>query len=414
MQTTEELIKELKATGRLAELKEHLRSKQPLFGSDSPFSHLLQQLVNEMLEGEMDDFLAGQTSAESKPGNKRNGKTTKAVLSPQGRLHVTTPRDRLGQFSPELVAKRQRTLSSGLDEQIMALYAQGNSIEDVRRLLEQLYGVQVSAGKLSAITDRVLPRIQAWQSRQLQSFYPVVYLDAIHFKVRYEGRYESRACYTVYAVDFEGQRDLLGLYVQGSEGATRWGLVLEDLRQRGCEDILVVCTDNLTGFSEVIDQVFPAAVVQKCVVHQVRNSLRFVSDKDRKAVARDLRQVYTAKTLQQAGAALEVFDQQWSRAYGYITQQWRQHWEELTAYFSFSSPLRRMIYTTNPVEALHRIMRKLIKSKAAWVSDTALIKQLFMSLMYNEKSWRRRAYHWKVIQRELLEKYPERVQAAMK
>ncbi len=388
-------------------MKSHLYSKAPVLGEGSPFSELLQKMVNEMLEGEMDSFMEEERH-RGKP-NKRNGRQGKQVLSDSGALWIETPRDRNSDFEPQIVGKRERELSSGLDDQIIALYAQGNSIEDVRRLLSKLYGVSISAGKISQITDKVLPHIQQWRTRRLQSFYPVVYLDAIHFKVRYEGRYEPRAFYTVYAVDWEGQRDLLGMYVQGNEGATRWGIVLEDLKSRGVEDILVVCTDNLKGFSEVIADIFPLAVIQKCIVHQVRNSLKYVDEKDRRAVVKDLRQIYTAKTEEAAQSALDLFAQKWSSKYAYIVKQWEDNWLELMAFLDFPEPLRRMIYTTNPVEALHRIIRKLIKGKAAWVSDQALMKQLFLALMHNEKSWRRKAYGWKTIQRKLLEMYPDRV-----
>lgn len=388
-------------------LRSHLQTKGSLFGEDSPFSELLQGMVNELLEGEMEVFQADQKAKGRR--NKRNGKTHKQVLSETGSMWVSTPRDRNGEFEPELIGKRQRELSSGLDDQIIALYAQGNSIEDVRRLLAQLYSVEISSGKISQITDKVLPMIQEWRERQLKNFYAVVYLDAIHFKVRYEGRYETRAFYTVYAVDWEGNRDLLGLYVQSSEGARSWGLVLEDLKRRGVEDILVMCTDNLKGFSEMIGEVYPGTVVQKCIVHQVRNSLKYVDEKDRKKVASALRKVYTAGTLEQARTALISVKVTWGKKYGYIVEQWEQNWEELMAFMDFPQEMRRMIYTTNPVEALHRIIRKIIKGKAAWVSDTALIKQIYLSLMHNEKSWRHRAFGWKAIQRELMERYPDRV-----
>jgi transposase-like protein len=390
-----------------ARMKEHLYSKQPLLGEGSPFSELLQQMVNQMLEGELAAFM-DEEQADGRV-NKRNGRTSKQVKSSSGLLDIHTPRDRNGDFTPQLIGKRQRELSSGLDDQIIALYAQGNSIEDVRRLVAKLYGVEMSAGKISQITDKVLPYIQEWQDRQLASFYPIVYLDAVHFKVRYEGRYESRAFYTVYAVDWDGQRDLLGLYVQANEGATRWGLVLQDLQRRGVSDILVACTDNLKGFSEMIGDIFPATIVQKCIVHQVRNSLKMVDDKDRKKVSSDLRKIYTAMTREQAQLALEAFDVKWNDKYAYITKQWQDNWGELMAFLDFSTEMRRMIYTTNPVEALHRIIRKLIKGKAAWVSDTALVKQIFLSLMHNEKSWRRKAYGWKSIQRDLMKKYRERI-----
>ncbi len=388
-------------------MKEHLYSKQSILGEDSPFSELLQQMVNKMLEGELDSFL--EEDQASGKANKRNGRTSKQVLSDSGPLRITTPRDRNSEFDPQIVGKRERELSSGLDDQIIALYAQGNSIEDVRRLVSKIYGVSISAGKISQITDKVLPHIQAWRDRELQRFYPIVYLDAIHFKVRNEGRYESRAFYTVYAVDWEGQRDLLGLYVDASEGAKRWGLILQDLKRRGVEDILVMCTDNLKGFSEMIDEVYPQTIIQKCIVHQVRNSLKYVDDKDRRKVSADLRSIYKAAGREQAQTALEAFAVKWGKKYNYIVEQWQNNWEELMAFLDFSTQIRRMIYTTNPVETLHRIIRKLIKGKAAWVSDTALIKQIYLSLMHNQKSWRGNAYRWKSIQRDLMENYAERI-----
>lgn len=389
-------------------MKTHLKSKKPLLGEDSPFSELLQNMVNHMLDGEMDSFMESER-LKQKP-NKRNGKLPKQVLSQAGPLYIETPRDRNGEFEPEVIGKRQRELSSGLDDQIIALYAQGNSVEDVRRLLMKIYGVELSTGKISQITDKVIPAIREWEDRPLKVFYPIIYLDAIHFKVRYEGKYETRAFYTVYSVGWEGQRDLLGMYVQSSEGATRWGMVLQDLRRRGVEDVLVVCTDNLTGFSDVVHDVFPSCILQKCIVHQVRSSLKYVEDKDRKAVVVDLRKIYTSPTREQAEMALEAFASKWSKSYSYVVKQWKTNWDELIAFMDFPKEMRRMIYTTNPVEALHRIIRKIIKGKAAWVSDTALMKQIYLSLMHNEKSWRRKAYGWKSIQRDLLYTYPDRIE----
>ena len=387
-------------------MKIHLQNKKPLLGEDSPFSELLQGMVNTILDAEMDSFQEDQQQGKS---NKRNGKTVKKVRSSAGKLWIETPRDRHSDFEPELISKRQRELTSGLDEQIIALYAQGNSIEDVRRLLIKMLGVEVSAGKISQITDKVLPEIEAWKTRELEAFYPIIYLDAIHFKVRTEGRYQTNAFYTVYSVNWYGQRDLLGLYVQESEGASKWGLILNDLKKRGVKDVLVMCTDNLKGFSEVITDTFTDTIVQKCIVHQVRNSLKYVDEKDRKKVAADLRKVYTSVSREEAQTALAAFEEKWSDKYSYIIDQWQENWDELLAFMDFPEGMRKMIYTTNPVEALHRVMRKLIKSKAAWVSSTALTKQLYLSLMHNQKSWRRKAYGWLQIQRAIMEKYPERV-----
>ena len=403
--TLEDLLNDPEMNDRL---KERLYSKKGLLGKESPFSEILQQMVNTMLEGEIESFLTEERASGTI--NKKNGKTSKRVLSEMGHLDISTPRDRNGDFEPELIGKRQRELNSGLDEQILALYAQGNSIEDVRRLLEDIYGVSISAGRISQITDKVLPEIQEWRTRSLQSFYPVVYLDAIHFKVRQDGRYSNSAFYTVYSIDWEGNRDLLRLYINsGGEGAKKWGMVMEDLKSRGVMDILVVCTDDLQGFSEQIQEVFPASVVQKCIVHQVRNSVKYVDEADKKAVIKDLRQIYTSTTEEGAKTALSAFEATWGKKYKYIVRQWYDNWTELMAFLDFPVGMRKMIYTTNPVEALHRIMRKLIKGKAAWASETALIKQVYLSIRKNEKSWKRKAYGWTSIQREIMEMYPERV-----
>ncbi|MDN3637188.1 IS256 family transposase, partial [Neolewinella lacunae] len=382
------------------QMHEQLYSRKPLLEQGSPFAHLLQTMVNAALDGEVLGHVA-ETRAQGEE-NKRNGYTDKTILSEAGPLSIRTPRDRQGTFEPQLVPKRERELSSGLDTQILALYAQGNSVEDIKRLLQTMFGVDISAGKISAITDQVLPVIQEWRNRRLLEFYAVIYMDAIHFKVRHEGKYSSRAFYTVYSVDGHGNRDLLGMYMSENEGANQWGLVLEDLKFRGVEDVLVFCTDDLTGFSEAMNDVFPATVVQKCLVHKMRNTTRFVDDKDMKAVVRGLKAVYKADTQEAAATALEAFEVEWGHKYSSIVVSWRRDWDELMAFLDFPIALRRMIYTTNPVEAVHRIIRKLIKGKAAWASDTALMKQVYLSLMHNEKSWRKQAYGWKAIQRDLV------------
>lgn len=400
--------KQIKLTPELEDqLKKHLKDKKPLFGEDSPWSGLLQGMVNAILEGEVEHHLEEERRKGKK--NKRNGHNHKRVVTESGMMDVSTPRDRAGTFEPEIIAKRERQLTSGLDKQILALYAQGNSIEDVRRLLSQMYGVDISAGKISQITDQILPEMERWRTRRLESVYPIVYMDAMYFKIRDQGKYVTKAFYTVYSVNWYGERDLLGLYVNHSEGAHRWGIVMKDLVKRGIRDILVICVDDLTGFSEVINEEFPQAIVQKCIVHQIRNSLKYVDDKEMKKVASDLRKIYTSATEEQAKNALKLFEKKWGDKYGYIVDQWRQKWTELMAFLDFESEIRRMIYTTNSVEALHRIIRKLIKGKAAWVSETALTKQMYMSLMHNKKSWKKRAYNWKSIQRELLRLYPERI-----
>ena len=399
----EDLIPDAALRDRMVE---HLYSQKPLLTEGSVFSELLQSMVDRMLEGEMDDFMQNK-AAESKK-NKRNGYTKKKLISNAGLLNIKTPRDRFSEFEPELVGKRERELSSGVDEQILALYAQGNSIEDVRRLLSRLYGLSVSAGKISAITDQVLPEIQEWRTRPLKAFYTILYLDAIHFKVRHDGKYSSRAFYTCYGIDADGKRDLLGIYINASEGANRWGMILRDIKNRGTEDVLVFCTDDLQGFSEAITDVFPQGVIQKCIVHKIRNSTRFCDDKDKREVCKALRSIYTSADREQALTALAAFEVKWDHKYADIAQSWHRDWDELMAFLDYPVEMRKIIYTTNPVEALHRIIRKLIKGKAAWVSETALIKHIYLSLMYNKKSWKRKVHGWNAIQRGLRDQYGER------
>ena len=392
-------------------LSEHLLNGGQLLGSDSPITELLQNTINSILEGEIESHLSEDRHSES--SNKRNGYTSKHLRSAAGELEIQTPRDRNSSFDPTLVAKRQRQLSTGLDEQILALYAQGNSVEDIRRLVSKLYGIELSAGKISAITDQVLPQVEAWRRRPLQSMYAVLYLDAIIFKVRHEHKYNQRAFYTVYGVDLEGRRDILGFYMQANEGAKHWAEVLSDIQQRGVEDVLVICTDNLSGFSQAIDKVYPQAVIQKCIVHQVRNSVRFASDKESKAICKDLRKLYTAHDRQSAQLVLDSLYVAWPAKQHKILDSWVANWDELFAFMDFPTEIRRMIYTTNPVEAVHRIVRRLVKSKAAWASETALFKQLYLSLMHNEKSWKRNAFSWKAIMEQLLELYGDRLRKHM-
>ena len=387
----------------------HLIDGKDVLAEGSPFAALLQQSVNDILSAEMDAFQAERAAGgEGARPSKRNGYTPKTVRSSVGDLAIHTPRDRAGEFEPQLIGKRVERLGSGMDAQILALYAQGNSVEDVRRLLAKLYSVEMSAGAISRITDQLVPQLNAWCSRPLASCYAIVYLDAMVFKVRSDGRYAQSASYTCYGIDAHGQRDILGLYFTDAEGAAAWGRILEDIRSRGVEEVLVFCVDGLAGFTEVIGEVYPAALVQRCVVHAVRAATRFVDERDRKALHAALRAVYTAPTRAAAESRWEEFEAAWAGKYPGLIRSWEAAWPELTVMFDFGAELRRMIYTTNPVEAVHRIVRKLIKGKAAWVSQQALAKQLYASLQQNERSWRRGAYGWKAAQRELAQVFGER------
>jgi transposase-like protein len=327
------------------------------------------------------------------------------VKSRVGPIEVFTPRDRNGEHEPNLVKKWDRDLGTGMDGIILSLYSRGQSVEDVRYQLRQLYGVEVSAGVISSVTDRVWPEIVEWQQRPLCPCYTIVYLDAIHYKVREDGRIISKAIYTCYGITVDGQRDVLGLYLNESEGSRQWGLILEDLKNRGVEEILFICVDGLSGFKDVIEDVFPSSIVQRCIVHMIRNSTRFVSQKDIRAVCSDLRKVYTAANREQASVALIAFGTKWDTKYRTIRQKWEENWNELMAFMDYKQSIRRMIYTTNPVEALHRVMRKITKSKGAWSNDKGLLKQLYLALMHNQKSWKTKALNWSSVQMELIDKF---------
>jgi len=388
------------------EMLSRLYKGDPILGEKGVFTDLLQSFVNAALEGEMDNFL--NESKDESNANRRNGHTSKSLRSTAGPLSIQTPRDRSGDHEPVIVKKRERELSTGLDDIILSLYARGQSVEDVRFQLHQIYGLEVSAGAISAVTDRVWNEIIEWQQRPLAACYAIIYLDAIHYKVREDGKVISKAIYTVYSVSVDGQRDILGLYLSQTEGARQWGLILEDLKRRGVEDVLFFSIDGLTGFKEVIEQSFPFSVLQRCIVHKIRNSTRYVGDRDIRAVCRDLRKIYTASDRDQALIALEAFAEQWNAKYKEIKPSWEADWDDLMAFMDYGENIRRIIYTTNPVEAVHRVMRKVTKTKGAWSNDKGLLKQLYLTLKYNEKSWRRNASNWRVIQRELMEYFGER------
>ena len=397
---------------RREEVMRRLYQGDDIVGEGGIFTDLLQALVNASLEGEMDGHLISEK--ETDPSNRRNGKLKKTIRSKAGPLSIDTPRDRSGTFEPSLVGKWDRELSTGMDNVILSFYARGQSIEDIRHQLQEIYGVQVSAGTITAITNRVWDEIVSWQSRPLNTLYCIIYLDAIHYKVRVDGQVVSKAVYTVYGINAYGERDVLGLYLSEAEGARHWGLILEDLKRRNVEDVLIFCIDGLVGFKEVIEQVYPLSQVQRCIVHMIRSSTRFVGWKDSKAICSDLRKIYSSANREQAQAALEAFKVNWDGKYKEVSKKWEDNWEELMHFMNYKQNIRRMIYTTNPVEALHRSMRKVTKSKGAWVNDQALLKQLYLALMHNEKSWKRMSYDWIPIQRELVEFYGERYDRHLK
>lgn len=388
------------------EVLSRLYKGDPILGDGGIFTDMLQTFVNAALEGEIDQHLKEQTATGE--DNRRNGHTHKTIRSSAGSFEVHTPRDRTGEHEPILIKKWERELGTGLDDIILSLYARGQSVEDVRFQLRRLYGVDVSAGTISAVTDKVWTEITEWQQRQLYPCYAIVYLDAIHYKVRQDGHIASKAIYTVYGVNVHGDRDILGLYLSESEGSRQWGLILEDIKRRGVEEVLFFCVDGLSGFKDVIGEVYPLAIVQRCIVHMIRSSTKFVSYKDIKAVCADLHKIYSSANRDQAEIALEAFRERWDARYKEIGSKWKENWDELMAFMEYGANIRRMIYTTNPVEALHRVMRKVTKSKGGWVNDKGLLKQLYLTLKFSERSWKKKAFNWIPIHRELIDKFGDR------
>ena len=385
---------------------EGLMNGQTLLGKNGVLKVLIKDLVEGALDGELDAHL----DSEKQKGvrNRRNGYTRKKLRSQAGEVPVNPPRDRDGSFSPILVEKWDRNIDTGLDNQILELYSLGNSYEDIQSHILQMYGVELSKGQISAITDRVWTKVTAWQQRALQSLYIVLFLDAIHFKIREDGVVKSKAVYTIYGVDSQGNRDVLALQVGQAEGAKQWGRFLENIKERGVEDVLFFAIDGLTGFKEAILEVFPESTVQRCVVHMLRSSLRFVDDVDFKPMLKDLKAIYTADDQGQGFACLDHFQQKWGEKYPEVANAWRENWNELTAFFGYNWAVRKLIYTTNAVEGLHRMMRKTTKTKAAFVSDKALIKLLYLTLMKKEKVWKKKVHSYKAIQRSLIREFGER------
>jgi len=387
-------------------IEEGLLSGKNWLGKDGIFSELLQSVVDAALEGEMDHHLELEQLAGVK--NRRNGHGKKKVKTNIGEIELHPPRDREGTFSPIIVEKRKKEVKGGIEDVILALYAKGNSIEDIHRLLQEIYGIKYSTSAISLITERVLPKLLEWQQRPLKECYSILYLDGMHFRVKEDGVFVDKCVYSLYAVDLEGERDVLGIYLSDAESASQWGIILEDLLKRGMKDVFFMCIDGLAGFKQAIEKVYPQTIIQRCIVHKIRNSVRFVSDKDRRPICKDLKTIYTSATRDQAKIALDSFKQKWGKQGERIGKLWEKDWDELMAFMDFSQPIRRMIYTTNPVEALHRMIRKVTKSKGAWVSEKALIKQLYLTLMHSEKSWKRKAFNHKSVQAELSEKFGER------
>lgn len=387
---------------------------EDLLGEQGLFKQLQKRLLERALGAELTHHLGYEKHAVKgrKSGNSRNGKSQKTLQTEQGPLELEVPRDRAGTFDPKIVPKHQ-TRVPGLDEKILALYARGMSVRDIQRHLEDLYQVEVSPALISEVTDSIWEEVQSWQSRPLERLYAIVYLDALMVKMRMDGKVENRAVYIALGVTLEGEKDILGIWFSANEGAKFWLQVLTELKNRGVRDILLFCVDGLKGFPEAIGSSFPLARIQLCIVHMVRGSLEYVPYKEMKKVASELRCVYSAATADQALAELASFEDNWGKRYPMIVRRWRQNWDQVTTLFDFPAPLRRVIYTTNAVEATNRSIRKVIKTKGAFPSEEAARKLIYLALKEATRRWSH-INGWQEARNHLALAFEDRIAAALR
>jgi putative transposase len=388
-------VGELPGGGRLPdevidELLAGARTEEEIVGPGGLLARLTKRLVERALEVELTEHLGYEPHAEPPggTGNTRNGTTPKTLQTEHGPVPIETPRDRNGSFEPKIVRKRQRRFE-GFDEKILALYSRGLSTRDIEAHLAEIYGVKVGRDLISRVTDAVMDDVRAWAQRPLEDVYPVIFLDALVLKIREGGSVQRRACYLALGLTVEGERDVLGMWFQETEGAKFWMQVLTELKQRGVRDILICCVDGLKGFPEAIEAIFPTTTVQTCVVHLLRHSLKYVPRREREQVARDLKPIYTAVDSDAAQQALETFDEKWGKRFPVITQAWLNAWEHVIPFLAFPAEVRRVIYTTNAIEALNRQLRKALKTKGHFPNEDAARKLIYLALVNAVPQWTR-------------------------
>lgn len=384
-----------------------LYSGKPLNGENGIFAPLLKHFLEAALAGELDSHLKQEKA--SGVSNRKNGRTSKRVKSLSGEFDLEGSRDRLGSFEPMVLPKRQLILTPELEEKVIGLYGLGLSTRDISGHIKEIYQMDISAATLSAITDRVIPAMNEWRSRPLDPVYAFVYLDCMHYKVREAGSVVTRAVYNILAVSLEGRKDLIGMYLSETEGARFWLSVLTDLKNRGVQDMLIACVDGLKGFPEAIAAVFPQAEVQTCVVHQIRNSLRYIPQKDRKAFMLDLKPVYQALNKEEGYGKLLELDEKWGGKYPVPLLSWHSNWESLSTFFKFDGHIRKGIYTTNTVEGFHRQVRKVTKTKGAFTSDTALLKLVYLVVMKVSEKWTMPLQNWSLTLSQLYIMFEDRI-----
>lgn len=384
---------------------EDLKAGKPMNGKDGFLTPLIKQLTEAALKAEQEQHIAD----DEKP-NRKNGYTSKTVKSASGSFELDTPRDRSGTFDPQFVKKNQTHLTDDLERKIIALYAHGNSYQSIREHLKDFYDIDFSNGTLNAVTDKLLPELESWRERDLDPVYPIVWLDAIHYKVRENGRYVSKAIYTILALNIEGKKELIGLYLSDAEGAHYWLSVLTDLQNRGVKDILIACVDGLTGFPEAIETIYPETEVQQCIIHQIRNSMKYVASKNQKAFMADLKAVYRAATKNAAETALDELEAKWGKQYPVVIRSWRKKWCNLSVYFKYPEDVRKAIYTTNAVEAVHRQFRKLTKTKGGFPNENSLLKLLYAGILNASEKWTHPVQNWNLTLSQLVIHFEDRIE----
>lgn len=378
-------------------------SMDDFFGRDGIFARLFAETMEQMMEAELSDKLGYEPyeATGRNSGNSRNGHYPKKVRTSAGETTVHIPRDRNGEYSPSLI-KKYASNTNELEEKIIGLYAKGVSARDIEATLAELYGVEMGSSTVSRVIENVQPLVTGWQNRDLSAIYPIVYLDALHMNIRHEGKVDKLAVYIVLAVDLEGHKDILGHWIgEGGEGANFWLSVLTDLQTRGVQDVFIACVDGLNGFSEAIEAVFPQALVQRCIIHQIRHSLKYVAHKDRKPFIQDLKEVYKASTLTSGEEHLTLLAEKWGDKYPMAVRSWERNWEELSTFFAFPSEIRRVIYTTNAIEGYNRQLRKVIKTKGSFPSAESAARLLYLAQENITRKWSMPIQNWAKVLNQL-------------
>ena len=375
------------------------------------FRETIAEFMETGLDAEMDEHLGYERYdvKGKETDDSRNGHSSKTLRTSFGDAAIQVPRDRKGEFEPVILRKNQTSISQDVEAKIISMYAKGMSTSDIGDHIRDIYGIEVSESTVSRITDKVLPEAREWQQRPLESVYAVMFMDAIHYHVRSEGSIVKKAVYIAIGIDLDGRKDVLGMWVGENESAKYWTTVLNSLRNRGVEDVFIACTDNLTGFANAIEAVFPRADIQNCIIHQIRNSSKYVSYRDLKALMADLKQVYAAVDEPAAEEALNRFAERWDKKYPRISASWRENWPSLSTYFKFPEELRRLIYTTNAIEGFNRQLRKVTKAKAVFPTDDSLLKMLYLAMQDITKKWTGRRQDWSVIHAQLTVYYADRM-----